>query len=267
LRRLFMKVEDVMSVSPVSIDRDEFVTKARDVMREYNFQSLPVMSKGKLDGIVTASDIIRVTSSRSNVTVGGYVREVRSVTPEMSLTEAAEVIMKTPEGRVPVMKGGHIVGILSIADIFDGIDELGPSEGPVENVMTRKVITCSPDENVSKAWMNMLEFDITGMPVVRENGEVIGMVTREDIIKRGYARIARESDRGDMHSTTVQKIMSTPPVTVNVGDTVKTVARIFSERNIGRVPVLNNKKLAGIVDRYDVLGACRRTMLVEPGKR
>jgi len=71
--------------------------------------------------------------------------------------------------------------------------------------------------------------------VVGNRVEVIGMVTREDIMKRGYARIERESE-GKKTPTTVQKIMSTPAITVEENDSIRKAAKIFMERNIGRVP-------------------------------
>jgi len=39
-------------------------------------------------------------------------------------------------------------------------------------------------------------------------------------------------------------------------------AKTFMERDIGRMPVIKNKKLVGIIDRYDIIRACRRAMIV-----
>lgn len=258
-----MIVEDVMSANPVSVNAGEFVTRAREIMREYDFKSLPVLDHNrKVLGLITVQDIIHVTSSRSNVTVDGFIRNEIPVVPNtMNLVEAADIVANTSEGRVPVVdNNGRLSGLLSINDLFDALGELEPSDEPVSRFMTTDVITCSPDDNVSRVWLNMLERDITGFPVVRKK-EVIGMVTREDIIRKGYARIERESERGHMTSTTVQKIMSTPAITINEDDSMKKAALLFKERNIGRVPVLRDGKLAGIVDRHDVIKSCKKVMM------
>jgi CBS domain-containing protein len=89
------------------------------------------------------------------------------------------------------------------------------------------------------------------------------MITREDIIRRGYVRFERENDSIHKPSSTVQMIMSTPAVTINEDDSVKRSAEIFSDRAIGRLPVLKNNKLTGIVDRYDILKVCRRLLAIE----
>ncbi|MCD1294435.1 CBS domain-containing protein [Methanocella sp. CWC-04] len=261
-----MIVEDMMSVNPVSINGNEFVTRARELMREYGYQSLPVVDDDKkIEGMITIQDVIKVTSTRSNVTVKGFIRRnVPTVTRSTGLAAAARTLLGTDEGRVPVVDdNGRLIGLLSIVDIFQGIGDLELQDEPVKNYMTKKVLVCEPEENVSRVWLNMIEREITGFPVVSKDMEVIGMVTREDIMKRGYARIERESERGHMTSTTVQKIMTTPPVTVNEDDSIKKVAKIFIERNIGRVPVVRDNKIVGIIDRFDIIRACRRPMLVD----
>jgi CBS domain-containing protein len=253
-----MKVGDIMSTNPQSVDIHEYVTRAREIMRDYNYDSLPVVENGKVVGIITLQDIINVTSTRSDVTVSGYARlDVPRLTPDTLLLRAAFVLLHTDEGRAPVIDGSsRLVGLLSIKDIFKGLAEMELMDVPVGDHMTRKVVVCSPDDNISRVWANMIEFGLTGLPVVNKKQEVLGMVTREDVTKRGYARIEREAE-GRRTPTTAQKIMSTPAITVDEGESIKKVAKIFMERNIGRVPVVRNNKLVGIVDRFDVIRACK----------
>jgi CBS domain-containing protein len=247
-----------MTTNPQSVSIDEYVTHAREIMRDYNYDSLPVVDNGKVAGIITLQDIINITSTKSDVTVNGYVRSsIPMLTPDTGLPKAAFIIIHTDEGRVPVVDGSSkLVGLLSIKDIFKGLPELDLMDVPVSDLMTKKVVVCQPDDNLSKTWANMIEFGLTGIPVVSMKQEVIGMITREDVMKKGYARIERES-QGGKTSTTVQKIMSTPAITVNDNDSIKKAAKIFIEHNIGRVPVVNNSILVGIVDRFDVIRACK----------
>ncbi|WP_424359116.1 CBS domain-containing protein [Methanocella sp. MCL-LM] len=260
-----MKVEDVMSVNPVWVSPGEFVTKARELMRDNNIQSLPVVKNGKYAGMITVQDIINVTSTKSDVTIDGYVRlDVPTVTPDTDLATAARKIINTDEGRLPViLDGGRIIGILSIVDMFEGVDDLGLPDLPVSEVMTRKVVVCEPGDLISRVWRNMTEFGIYGFPVVRAGQEVIGMITREDILRRGYVRFQREGEDSQKPPSIVQMVMSTPAVTVTEDDGVKKAAGIFSERGIGRLPVVKNNKLTGIVDRYDILKVCRRLLTVD----
>jgi CBS domain-containing protein len=260
-----VKVEDVMSINPLTVDVGEFVTHAREIMRDNNIQSLPAVKGGKYQGMITMQDIINVTSTKSNVTLNGYVRwEASTVTGSTSLAKAAREILNTDEGRMPVLDGdGHVTGILSMVDIFKGIEELDLPDVPVRDIMTRKVIVCEPQDDISRVWRNMTEFGVFGFPVVRPDQEVVGMITREDITRRGYVRFERESEFIKKPPSTVQMIMSTPAITVAETDGSRKAARIFIERQIGRLPVLKDGKLSGIVDRYDILSLCRRLVSVE----
>jgi CBS domain-containing protein len=259
-----MKVKDIMSNEPISVDINEFVTRARELMRDYNYDSLPVVENGKVIGMVTLQDIIHISSTRSDVTVNGYVRlDVPTLEPDARLATAAALIVRTDEGRIPVIDAERrIVGLLSIKDIFKGLPELDLTDEPVSKFMTRKVVVCEPDDTLSRIWTNMQNYGFTGFPVVKKDQEVIGMITREDVMKKGYARIENESERGGRMPTTVQKIMSTPAVTVDEDDSMIKAAKTFMERDIGRMPVIKNKKLVGIIDRYDIIRACRRAMIV-----
>ena len=260
-----MIVEDVMSVNPIWVAPGEFVTKARELMRYNNIQSLPVVRNGKYEGMITAQDIINVTSTKSDVTIDGYLRlDVPTVTPSMNLATAARKMLTSEEGRMPVLlEGGRIIGVLSIVDMFEGIDEMGIPDVPVRDAMTRKVIVCEPTDHISRVWSNMVKFGVSGLPVVRGGMEVVGMITREDLLKRGYVRYEQEADNIHRPSSTVQMIMSTPAITINEDDRLKTAAEIFRDKGIGRLPVLQNKKMTGIIDRYDILKVCRRLMAVE----
>ncbi|OPY28071.1 MAG: Inosine-5'-monophosphate dehydrogenase [Methanocella sp. PtaU1.Bin125] len=254
-----------MSINPLTVDVDEFVTHAREIMRENNVQSLPAVKGGRYEGMVTMQDIINVTSTKSNVTLKGYVRwEASTVTPSTSLAKAARDILRTDEGRMPVLnENGRVVGVLSIIDIFKGIGDLDLPDVPVSQVMTRKVIVCEPRDEISRVWRNMTAFGIFGFPVVRPDQEVVGMITREDVTRRGYVRFERESEFMKKPPSTVQMIMSTPAITVDETDGTRKAARIFMERQIGRLPVVKNNRLTGIVDRYDILSLCRRLVAVE----
>ena len=72
-----MNVSEIMSEGPVSVKEGDFVTHARQLMRDHFLRSLVVVDEeNRLVGMLSDQDILRVTSTRSNVTVGGYARAV-----------------------------------------------------------------------------------------------------------------------------------------------------------------------------------------------
>lgn len=257
-----MNVSEIMSEGPVSIKEGDFVTHARQLMRDYLFRALVVVDEGnRLVGMLNDQDIMRVTSTRSNVTVGGYARPSPTVTPDMDVVKAAKLMVQSKQNRVPVVKSttDHtVVGVLSDVDVLRDAELPKSASKTIDTVMTKKVKTCSPDERVSKVWNYMVETDYTGIPVVSKKGDPIGMITRRDIIKSGILRMSVEDERATRpnESPKVEKIMSTPAYTLSENDSVKSAIEMIIQHDIGRVTVVDEQgKISGIADRQDLMGA------------
>ncbi len=260
-----MKVKDVMTKNPVFIHDTEFMTHARQLMRDRHFRTVPVVdNKNRVIGILTEKELLNIYSTKSNVTVEGFTSEFPFVYPDMDMMQAARLMIEAGIGRVPVLKSGQdmtLVGILSIVDIFRNLDlDKIPSKKiskiTISEIMTTDVKTCSPKDNVAKVWLNMKETGFSGLPVIK-NGELIGMVTRRNIINAGYARIEREDEQGTRSSMSppVEKIMSTPAYSLTPETSLKEAIQAFLKLDVGRLSVVNGGKLAGIVDRSDIIKA------------
>ncbi|MCC4771971.1 CBS domain-containing protein [Methanosarcina sp. DH2] len=255
-----MIVNEIMSEEPVSIKESEFVTHARQLMRDYFFRGLVVVDEGnRLVGMLNDQDIMNVTSTRSNVTVGGYARQSPTVTPDMDVGKAAKLMVQSKQNRVPVVKSTTdrtVVGVLSDVDILKNVELPRNVSKTIEAIMTKKVKTCSPDERISRVWNYMIETDYTGIPVVSKKGDPIGMITRRDIIKSGILRMSIEDERATRpnESPKVERIMSTPAYTLSENDSVKRAIEMIIYHDIGRVTIVNDQgKISGIADRQDLL--------------
>jgi CBS domain-containing protein len=257
-----MNVSEIMSEGPVSVKEGDFVTHARQLMRDHFLRGLVVVDEGnKLVGMLNDQDILRVTSTRSNVTVGGYARASPTVTPDMDVMKSAKLMVQSKQNRVPVVLSttDHtVVGVLSDVDILRKVEIPGNVPKTIQAIMTKKVETCSPDERVAKIWGRMLETDYTGIPVVSKKGEPIGMITRRDIIKSGVVRISVEDERAirPNDSPKVETVMSTPTYTLSESDPFRSAIEMILHYDIGRVTIVNEKgKVSGIADRQDLLRA------------
>lgn len=256
-----MKVEEVMTRDPIFLHHTDFMTHARQVMRDRHKRTLPVVDqRNMVIGILTEKDILNIYSTKSNVTVAGFTSEVPSVSPDMDMIHAAKLMIDVQLGRVPVVKNAQdrtLIGILSIVDIFRNLDPEKIPQKEVKDVMTTNVKTCSPKESIAKVWLNMKEYGFSGFPVVKDD-KLMGMITRRNIINAGYARIERENEHGTRFTMAppVEKIMSTPAYTLSPETSLKEAIQRFLELDVGRFSVVNNGKLIGIVDRSDIIRAC-----------
>ncbi|MCD5409230.1 MAG: CBS domain-containing protein [Methanocellales archaeon] len=249
-----IKVQDMMSKYPISIKENEFMTKARQLMRLYHFRSMPVVDdENRVTGVITRQDVLKISSTKSNITVKGFAREYPTIIPGMSGLEATRVLLASKLECVPVVNSVHdreIVGVLSITDIFKNLDVDSIPARTVSEVMSTDVKVCSPKDPISKCWANMDEYDYSGFPVVKGK-KLIGIITRHDIIKAGYARTSRggKSNR----STTIEKVMRTSVHSTHPETTLKEAIELMLEHDIGRLPVVNDGELVGIIDRYDLI--------------
>ena len=126
-------------------------------------------------------------------------------------------------------------------------------EKQVLEIMTTKVVTTRPDDHITRIWDLMIEEDFTGLPVVKDD-RTIGMITRFDMLK-GTARIGKESERrpSDSMQMPVEKFMSTPLYSVKPEDNVRSVIELMLKHGVGRMSVVDDGMLVGIVDRNDLI--------------
>ncbi len=246
-------VGEIMSKDPVSVEEGDFVTRARQLIRDNQLRGLPILdSQGHVAGIVTDRDMLKIASTRSNVTVSGFSVEAPLVTPETDIVETAKLLLSANYAILPVVatpEDRRLVGVVSPIDIFKKIEPEKLAYRRVEDAMNSEIKTCSPQDSVTKVWDAMLDSDFTGMPVVDEKGRPLGMITRFDILKTGGARIGK--DTKDVMK--VEKLMSTPLYSIGPEASLRDAAKTMLDREIGRISVVGDGKLVGIIDRYDII--------------
>lgn len=166
-RRSSIKVEDVMSRNVVYVHEEDFATRARALLREYGFRSLPVVDdEKKLVGIVTRSDVLAITSTRSNIPVKGIMSSPTIfATPDEDILEVAEKLIEANVGRAPVVKSKEnmeLVGIITMHDIIRVLLEknIKPKKKYIEEIMTRDVVTCDASDRVNKVLDKMRDLSL-----------------------------------------------------------------------------------------------------------
>ncbi|MFB3766113.1 MAG: CBS domain-containing protein, partial [Methanotrichaceae archaeon] len=248
-----------MSRDPLYVEDSTFLTKARQLIRDNHVRGLPVVnSQRHVRGIVTSQDMLRVTSTRSNITVAGFTTAVPLITGQTDMFEAARLMLANRSTLLPVIQSEEnpiLIGVVSLLDVFMNIDSDKLPDKKISEIMSTEVVTASPDDAITKVWNKMIDSDLTGLPVIKA-GKPIGMITRFDILKRGWARISKEDDRRPVDSTQmrVEKLMSTPLYSLLPEDSLLKAMEAMVNYDIGRISVVDGEgKLVGIVDRYDLI--------------
>ena len=134
-----------------------------------------------------------------------------------------------------------------------------------KDVMTIKIVRISPDNSVRQAAKMMLDNQVSGIPVVDDDGHLLGIISEGDLIRRtelgSDATLAEKAmpakDRASAYvkrsSWRVGDAMTNDPVTIDEDASLTRVARLMQERGIKRIPVTRAGELVGIVSRADLL--------------
>lgn len=128
----------------------------------------------------------------------------------------------------------------------------------VRDVMVTDVVTVDPETVVKEAVRVMNEFDI-GCVVVAEGGNVVGIMTERDVLKR-VVEEGREPEK-----TRVADVMSKPPVTVGPDASLETAIEVMFKFKVKKLPVVEMGKLVGLVTFTDLARA--EPALIETAKR
>lgn len=110
---------------------------------------------------------------------------VWTIGPDATVFEAIELMSTRNVGALPVVRDGHLVGIVSERDYTRKVILKGRSsrETPVSSIMTSEVITVSPSINVVKCLQMMTDKSVRHLPVLVD-GELIGIVSIGDLVRQ-----------------------------------------------------------------------------------
>ncbi|HML90844.1 CBS domain-containing protein [Methyloceanibacter sp.] len=132
-----------------------------------------------------------------------------------------------------------------------------------KDVMTTDVITIDPEVDVTSVAKILLDHRISAVLVSNENGDVLGVVSEGDLMRRSerdpgrswwLSLAANSTDRFvRRHGTRAKDIMSRDVISVTQDASLADVARILESNHIKRVPVIEGGRLVGLVTRADVL--------------
>lgn len=138
----------------------------------------------------------------------------------------------------------------------------------VRDLMSREVVSVRPELPLKEAARMMVDHAYSGLPVVDEEGHVLGVLSEADLIlKEGgfeavhHRRLARIlGDRQEavdqmskIEAVTVAEAMSAPAVTIEPDRPVHEAARRMIEERVSRLPVVENGLIVGIISRDDVI--------------
>jgi len=140
----------------------------------------------------------------------------------------------------------------------------------VLDVMTRRVIAIAPEATIRDAVRLMLTHHISGLPVIDAKGELVGVVSEGDFLRRSETATERRHSRWfdaffgpaesaeafvHAHGTHVRDVMTRKPVTIAETAPLEDAVHLMETHNIKRLPVVRRDKVVGILTRANLMRA------------
>jgi len=137
-------------------------------------------------------------------------------------------------------------------------------------IMTRSVVTVSPETTIVDAANLMLQRHVSGLPVVDTSGKLVGIVSEGDFIRRSEIGTGRKrgrwlrfilgpgksaSDFVQEHGRKVFEVMTRSPLTIAEDTSLAEIVDLMEKNNVKRLPVVRGDKVVGIVSRANLLQA------------
>lgn len=140
-----------------------------------------------------------------------------------------------------------------------------------QDIMTQEVITISPEADVTEAVKTLLEKGINGLPVVDDQGRVIGIICQSDLVRMqkslplpslftlfdGFLPLSSsallETEIKRIAASKVGDAMTAKVVTIPPDMTIDQIAALMVDKKFHTLPVTNNGRLVGVVGKKDVI--------------
>ncbi|MBZ9570000.1 CBS domain-containing protein [Methanobrevibacter sp. TMH8] len=275
-----MLIKKIVSKNPVHVSVPGNREKALEIMRKQKVSGLPVTKEGtkELIGILTRSDLIGNPDEEQIALI--MSRDIVTAELDDNVSEVASKMMENNIRRVPVVKDGDLVGIVTSYDIVAlAISEMEINI-PVEDYMIKNVPTTWEQTPLNVAFEVMQFFNLKCVVALNNDAKMSGILTETDFINESEvvsetsvhnSTVGTEGDKWSWDSTSVLyveknhlkfsdkvvKDVSTLQVaTVNTKTKVSDCAKKMRSKNIEQIPVTGIEgELVGLLRANDLLGA------------
>jgi acetoin utilization protein AcuB len=256
-----MQVSQIMATPVKTIDKDQPVSAAIELMEKFKISALPVTEGDKLVGLITQLELVdRLGSVRagqlspSSIHVSSVMLwNPKTVTPTTNIMEAAKILTQHQEGAIPVCEKGEVRGILTNTHFVKQCKTI--NNLTVRELRIEKPISVRLTDRVVHARQILLSHKFPGIPIFDE-GKVIGLVSKSRMAL-GFAAFRREipakyqSTR--LREFLVSNIYTKTEAVTSFDMLVGEAAELLLQESQHLLPVMDKGKMEGILIRRNMV--------------
>jgi CBS domain-containing protein len=254
------KTKDIMQYGVATIDKKTSVYQAIALMVKKNVTGLPVVDESGLVGLISEKDVLKLLYHTEFVEgcVSDYMTaKIFTFDEEDALVDVCRCLMQNSFRRVPVMRQGRLAGIISRADLIRANkDKFRPrvqQDTPMscsarvvaKDVMKSGLLTVRTSTPVYEVMEILSTRNVTGLPVVDDYMNLIGIVSEKDILRLLYDPDAKPGP--------AEEYMTTGVIGFEQNTSLFEICDCLINNNFRRVPILDQGKLVGIISRTDIM--------------
>ncbi len=255
-----------MKRSPWTIGETDTLGNAQQVMSQNHIRHLPVISEGKLVGMISERNVLQARAHTDGderwwkVPVHFAMQPVETAECGDRLEAVAQRMGSTKVGAFAVTDQGKLVGVVSVIDVLlahSASQKLAAARTAAE-AMTAHPPTVRPEQTLVDAVRVMCDQHIHELPVVDDDGHVVGMITEADV-RRTVGDPATYVGERSPACIDVQDVMDTGITAVRDDRPVAEIAHYFADARIDALPIVDaTGALVGVMSYLDTLNALAR---------
>ncbi|WP_445474445.1 CBS domain-containing protein [Methanococcoides methylutens] len=257
-------VHEIMQNDVAFIKNNAKISEAMEMMLERKVGGIPVVDgEKKVVAICTEKDFVSLVSDvPANKTIGQYMtKKVKTVSPDTKIGEAAKIMIKEGLRRLPLVRDGTLVGLVTASDImhylgngeaFDKIvtgDIHEAFDEPIGSLISKDVVWATSDMDLGKAASLMMENNVGSLPVIDE-GTLCGIITERDFLMAKSKKITKVHVRRE--NIKVADIMSSPVYIISPEEPISHARELMLRHKISTIVVIDNEKMVGFVNKADI---------------
>jgi CBS domain-containing protein len=277
-----IKVEDVMVRDVARAELPGSRDEVLEILKSKHISGVPIVKNGELVGIVTRTDLLKHPEEEQIAIL--MTRNPITITSDKSIVDAARLILDNNIRRLPVVDDGHLIGLVTIADIVGAMGRLNITT-PISDYIVNHVVSVWSETPLSVVGEIMELADVKAVPILDSMLKLVGVASDKDLIsasvitdKTEMSNMSAGSDDDawtweSMRDTmslyySISKIqlpdspvknlikLTGDPETALLSSHVSECARKMRRKRIDQLPVItSSKKLLGLVRDKDLLKA------------
>ena len=264
-----ISIESIMSTDFPTVSVDDRIADALSVMKERNYQDIPVVDGSEYVGTISYVSVLRKKSVTLDAKVKNLVRNLPTVTTDMEITKVAELMVSGNYRQLPIVSGKKVVGVVKRNNLIEVARNIKAfKEIKVWEIMSNPAESVRSTDLMDDVLALMIREDFRTIPVVNDANNVVGIVGMREIIDNNWKKDNKtigDLEKSSKAQITVESIARTSVKTVQWDADIAEVIDLMAENGFSTLPVTEDKSLVGIITEYDIIeliSACReREML------